>query len=89
MFDAYARRAGERSFRDFFRLPSTKENRSQLVDPACSAYEFVEQVSGLAGMREVTRKSPTADFESSMRIMPSRLKRNHVMESWARTVLWR
>ena len=29
--------ARERSFRDFFRLPPTKENRSQLVDPACSA----------------------------------------------------
>jgi hypothetical protein len=27
--------AGERSFRDFFRLPLTKENRRQLVDPAC------------------------------------------------------
>jgi hypothetical protein len=38
MFDAYARHAGERSFRDFFRLPPTKENRSQLVDLACSAY---------------------------------------------------
>jgi hypothetical protein len=29
--------AGERSFRDFFRLPLTKENRSQLVDPARGA----------------------------------------------------
>ena len=27
--------AGERSFRDFFRLPPTKENRNQSVDPAC------------------------------------------------------
>src|ERR1700704_2847189 len=26
--------AGERSFRDFFRLPPTKENRRQPVDPA-------------------------------------------------------
>jgi hypothetical protein len=32
--DAYAQHAGEQSFRDFFRLPPTKENRSQLVDPA-------------------------------------------------------
>jgi hypothetical protein len=24
-------------FRDFFRLPLTKENRRQLVDPACDA----------------------------------------------------
>ena len=29
--------AGERSLRDFFRLPPTKENRSQSVDPACGA----------------------------------------------------
>ena len=36
MFEAYARHAGERSFRDFFRLSPTKENRSQLVDPVCS-----------------------------------------------------
>ncbi len=35
MFDAYAGHAGERSFRDFFRLPPTKENRRQSVDPAC------------------------------------------------------
>jgi len=27
--------AGERNFRDFFRLPPTKENRSQSADPAC------------------------------------------------------
>jgi len=35
MFDPDARNAGERSFRDFFRLPPTKENRRQSVDPAC------------------------------------------------------
>jgi hypothetical protein len=35
MFGPDAGRAGERSFRDFFRLPPTKENRSQSVDPAC------------------------------------------------------
>jgi hypothetical protein len=29
--------AGERSFRDFFRLPPTKEDRRQLVDPPCGA----------------------------------------------------
>ncbi len=37
MFDGYARHAGEQSLRDFFRLPPTKENRSQLVDSACGA----------------------------------------------------
>jgi hypothetical protein len=30
--------AGELSFRDFFRLPRTKENRSQSVDPACRLF---------------------------------------------------
>ncbi|MGC2182937.1 MAG: hypothetical protein WA637_06650, partial [Terriglobales bacterium] len=35
VFDPRARHVGERSFRDFFRLPPMKENRSQLVDPTC------------------------------------------------------
>jgi hypothetical protein len=35
IFGPDAGHAGERSFRDFFRLPPTKENRSQSVDPAC------------------------------------------------------
>jgi hypothetical protein len=35
MFGPHAGYAGERSFRDFFRLPPTKENRRQSVDPAC------------------------------------------------------
>lgn len=35
MLDADVPHAGERSFRDFFRLPPTKENRRQSVDPAC------------------------------------------------------
>jgi len=30
--------AGERSFRDFFRLPPVKENRRQSVDPACRSF---------------------------------------------------
>jgi len=33
-FGPEAQRAGERSFRDFFRLLPTKENRRQSVDPA-------------------------------------------------------
>jgi hypothetical protein len=35
MFGEDAGHAGERSFRDFFRLPPTKENRRQSVDSAC------------------------------------------------------
>ena len=38
MCDPDAGHAGERSFRDFFRLPLTKENRSQSADPVCGAY---------------------------------------------------
>ena len=34
MFGPEAQRAGERSFRDFFRLSPPKENRSQSVNPA-------------------------------------------------------
>jgi hypothetical protein len=42
MFGPDAGHAGVRSFRDFFRLPLTKENRRQLVDPACRlCWDFV------------------------------------------------
>jgi hypothetical protein len=41
MFGPDAGHAGERSFRDFFRLPPTKENRRQSVDLACRLFGVV------------------------------------------------
>jgi hypothetical protein len=38
MFGEDAGHAGERGFRDFFRLPPKKENRRQSVDPACRSF---------------------------------------------------
>jgi hypothetical protein len=38
------RHAGERSFRGFFRLPPTKENRRQSVNPACRLFRDYAKV---------------------------------------------
>jgi hypothetical protein len=61
MFDGYARHAGERSFRDFFPLPPTKENRSQIRGTAWDAVREIRAVRSSASPPE--SPWPTLQFE--------------------------